>query len=46
MAAMNASGLLLVVIGGWVLAQVLAGNALGRLGVAGEPSTPGEKAGG
>jgi hypothetical protein len=30
--------LLLVLAGSWVLAQVLRGNALGRLGIAGEPS--------
>lgn len=40
---MNAAGLLLIVAGTWVLTQVLAGKALGRLGVAGEPTTPGEK---
>lgn len=33
---MNASGLLLVLAGVWVLTQVLGGNALGRLGVAGD----------
>jgi hypothetical protein len=31
----NASGLLLVVAGIWVLSQVLGGNALGRLNIAG-----------
>ena len=30
-----ASGLLLMVVGAWVLTQVLAGHALQRLGVAG-----------
>lgn len=30
---MNASGLVLVIGGLWVLAQVLAGDLLGRLGI-------------
>lgn len=30
---MNAAGVLLMVMGAWVLAQVLAGDALGRLGI-------------
>jgi len=30
------AGVLLTVAGIWVLAQVLGGNALGRLGIAGE----------
>jgi hypothetical protein len=30
---MNAAGILLAVLGVWVLAQVLGGNALGRLGI-------------
>ncbi len=30
---MTSSGIVLVVAGVWVLAQVLAGNALGRLGL-------------
>lgn len=33
-------GVLLAVVGGWVLCQVLGGNALGRLGISGEPTTP------
>ncbi|HEX6869896.1 MAG TPA: hypothetical protein VF163_02255 [Micromonosporaceae bacterium] len=32
------AGILLTVAGVWVLAQVLRGNALGRLGITGEPS--------
>lgn len=38
-------GLLLVVAAGWLLSQVLAGNALGRLGISGEPTKPGTKQG-
>jgi len=34
-------GLLLVVAAGWLLAQVLGGNALGRLGISGEATKPG-----
>lgn len=34
-------GILLAVAGAWVLCQVLGGNALGRLGISGEPTTPG-----
>ncbi len=34
-------GVLLAVAGIWVLAQVLGGNALGRLGISGEPTQPG-----
>lgn len=30
---MNAAGMLLIVAGVWVLAQVLAGDLLGRLGI-------------
>lgn len=30
---MNASGIVLVIAGIWVLAQVLGGDALGRLGI-------------
>lgn len=30
---MNASGAVLILFGVWVLSQVLAGDALGRLGV-------------
>jgi len=36
-------GILLAVGGVWVLSQVLAGNALGRLGISGQPSEPGTK---
>lgn len=35
-------GVLLLVAGVWVLTQVLAGNALGRLGVTGAATTPGQ----
>lgn len=31
---MNAAGAVLVIAGIWVLSQVLAGDALGRLGIA------------
>lgn len=34
-------GTLLAVAGVWVLFQVLGGDALGRLGVSGQPTTPG-----
>lgn len=34
---MNAPGLVLIVAGAWILSQVLAGNALGRLGISGSP---------
>jgi hypothetical protein len=34
-------GILLTIAGVWVLAQVLRGNALGRLGITGEPSATG-----
>ena len=44
MVAVNASGVVLVVAGVWFLAQVFKGNALGRLGIAGEPTEPGKKA--
>lgn len=30
---MNAAGALLIIAGVWVLAQLLAGDALGRLGI-------------
>jgi len=30
------AGVVLIVVGAWVLFQVLGGNALGRLGVAGD----------
>jgi hypothetical protein len=36
-------GLVLVVAGAWVLAQILAGDALGRLGITGGSTTPGKK---
>lgn len=35
------AGVLLTVAGVWVLAQILGGNALGRLGITGEPTKPG-----
>ena len=34
---MNASGVLLALVGVVVIAQVTLGNALGRLGIAGSP---------
>lgn len=40
---MNAGGVLLVVAGAWVLCQVLGGDALGRLGITGQPTEPGKK---
>lgn len=36
-----ASGAVLIVAGVWALTQVLGGNALGRLGVTGAPTTTG-----
>ena len=45
---MNASGAVLVVFGGWVLCQILGGNALGRLGITGAatgPATPPDTSG-
>jgi hypothetical protein len=36
-------GAVLIIAGVWVLCQVLGGNALGRLGIAGKGSTPGGK---
>lgn len=36
------AGIVLVVAGVWVLAQVFGGDALGRLGIAGQPTTPGK----
>jgi hypothetical protein len=33
-------GALLAVVGAWVLCQVLGGNALGRLGITGDPTGP------
>jgi hypothetical protein len=35
-------GLVLIVAASWLLSQVLGGNALGRLGISGEPTKPGE----
>lgn len=32
-------GVLLVVAGAWVLCQILGGNALGRLGITGDPDS-------
>lgn len=40
---MNASGLVLVIAGTWILCQTFGGRALGRLGIAGEPTVPGKK---
>lgn len=40
---MNASGIVLVIAGAWVLCQVFGGRALGRLGIAGDSTTPGKK---
>ena len=37
------AGIVLTIAGIWVLTQVLAGDALGRLGIAGAPTTPGKK---
>jgi hypothetical protein len=34
---------LLILAGTWVLMQIFAGNALGRLGIAGSPTVPGKK---
>lgn len=34
------AGAVLVIAGAWVLSQVLAGNALGRLGVIGNTDSP------
>jgi len=39
----NTSGVVLIVAGAWVLCQVFGGRALGRLGIAGDPPTPGKK---
>ena len=33
-------GTLLAIVGAWVLCQVLGGNALGRLGITGDPTGP------
>lgn len=35
------AGVLLTIAGAWVLSQILGGNALGRLGITGEPTKPG-----
>lgn len=43
MAALMWGGVLLIVAGVWITTQVLRGNALGRLGISGEPTTPGEE---
>lgn len=40
---MSPSGVVLMVAGAWVLCQVFGGRALGRLGIAGEPTAPGKK---
>lgn len=40
---MKPSGAVLIVVGVWVLCQVFGGNALGRLGIAGEATQPGKK---
>ncbi len=37
-----ASGALLMVAGVWVLCQILGGDALGRLGITGQTTTPGQ----
>lgn len=39
-------GILLTVAGVWLLSQVLAGNALGRLAITGEPTKPGTSSSG
>jgi hypothetical protein len=38
---MSRGGPVLILVGVWVLAQVFAGHALGRLGIAGDPTNPG-----
>lgn len=38
-----ASGIVLITAGVWVMCQVFGGRALGRLGIAGSPTTPGKK---
>jgi hypothetical protein len=40
----SVGGLVLIIAGTWVLTQVLAGDALGRLGIAGAATVPGQKA--
>lgn len=35
-------GVLLIVVGAWVVTQVSGGQALRRLGIVGEPTTGGE----
>ena len=37
---MNAAGVLILLGGIWVISQVTVGNALGRLGIAGQPDVP------
>lgn len=36
---MNSGGVVLVIVGVWVLCQVLGGDALNRLGITGQSST-------
>lgn len=43
MVAVSPSGILLALAGVWIMCQVFGGNALGRLGIAGEPTEPGKK---
>ena len=40
------AGIVLTVAGMWVLSQILGGNALGRLGISGEPTKPGSASSG
>lgn len=40
---MNTSGILLALVGAWVLCQVLGGNALNRLNITGATQTQGGK---
>lgn len=40
---MRPSGILLLVAGAWVLSQILAGDALGRLGITGATTKSGSK---
>lgn len=42
---MIAGGAVLIVAGFWIGAQVLAGNALGRLGISGAPTKAGDTPG-
>jgi hypothetical protein len=41
--AVTASGLLLLILGTWVISQATVGRGLARLGIAGDPPTPGER---